>query len=94
MPAVLIRGHNLAPLFKIAGEAAAGRLIEALAGKRTQHHKSGARRSAPAFLGRADQHINAAGLHIDPQRARCNAVQDHHAAMSVHGICQRSDVII
>ena len=49
-----------------------------------EHHHRAARRAAPALLRRGDQHVDAGGLHVDPHRARGDAVEHEQAADFVH----------
>ena len=57
-----------------------------------RHDERGAGTARPAFLRRADQHVDARRLHVDPHRARGDAIEHEHAAMLVRGVGDRADV--
>ena len=70
------------------------RLVDGFACRRAQHHHGAARRAAPPFLRRADQHIYASGLHIYPQCPRGDAVQYQQTLNGVHGISQGAQITV
>ncbi|MNG04481.1 hypothetical protein D3C84_876150 [compost metagenome] len=94
MPALFVGLHDLQPFFQVAGEAAALRLLDALQGQGAEHHQGAARGGAPAFLRRTDQQVDSALVHIDPQRARGDAVQHEQATHRVHGVADGAQVVI
>ena len=57
-----------------------------------EHHQRAARRAAPAFLRRGDQHVDAAGLHVDPHRPRGDAIEDEQSAAGAHGVADGAQV--
>ena len=75
-------------------EAAAGGGFDSLARQLTHHHQAGARRAAPALLRCADEHVHAAGLHIDPDRTGSDAVEHQHTAHRMHGVRHGTYVIV
>ena len=86
MAAALVRLHDLQPLAQIARETRAGRRVDSGARRLAQHDQRAARRRAPALLRCADQDIHAVGDHVDPDRARSDAIEHEQAADGVHGI--------
>ena len=64
------------------------------AGALAQHHEGAAGRAAPALLRRADQHVDAGGLHVDPHRAGGDAVEHEQAADLVHRIGHGLQVVV
>src|ERR1700731_1782903 len=50
--------------------------------------------AAPAFLGCGNQHVDTAGLHVDPQRTRGNAIEDEQSTCSVDGVTDRAQIRI
>jgi hypothetical protein len=59
-----------------------------------EHHEGAAGRAAPALLRRADQHVDAGGLHVDPHRAGGDAVQHEQAAHLVHRVGHGAQVVV
>ncbi len=94
MATAFIRFHDLQPLLQIAGKAGAGGAVNGRTGATAEHHHGATGRSAPTLLRGADQHINAGRLHIDPDGARCNAVQHQQAAHGVHCIGHAAQVAV
>ena len=86
MSAALVGLHDLEPFAQVGGEAAARGAVDALACLIAEHDEGTAGRAAPALLWRADQHVDAAALHVDPDRARGDAVEDEEAADLMHRI--------
>ena len=85
---------NLQPLLQIAGKAAAAGGLDGLAGALAEHHHRAAGRAAPAFLRRRNQHIDAGGAHIHPQRAGRHAVQHQQRADGVRRRAQGLQIIV
>jgi hypothetical protein len=59
-----------------------------------EHHHGAAGRAAPALLRRADQHVHAGGLHVDPHRAGGDAVEHEQAADLVHRVGHGAQVVV
>ena len=90
----LIRRHDLQPFAQVTGKTGAGRFVDALAGESAEHDQAAARRTAPAFLRGADQDVDAAGLHVDPDGAGGDAIEHEHTADGVHSVGNGADIIV
>ena len=94
MSALFVGLHDLKPFFQVAGEAAALRLFDAPECQGAEHHQGAARGGAPAFLRCADQQVDCAFVHIDPKRARGDAVQHEQATHRMHGVADGPQVLV
>ena len=94
MAAAFVSFHDLKPFVQIAGKTGAGCRFNSRQCSGTEHDQATTRRGTPAFLWGADQDIDTAGFHIDPNCSRGYAVQYQEAANSVYGICCGTDVVV
>ena len=94
MAAVQVSLHDLVPLLQIAGEAVALCGVETLRGAFVEHHHAAAGWAAPALLRRADQHIDLAGFHVHPHRARGDAVEHEQRADFAGGGAQGLQIAV
>ena len=94
MAAGLVGLHHLQPFAKVHRKGAALGLVDRLAGVLAEHDHGAARRAAPAFLGRRNQHVHAGGAHVDPHGARGDAVEHQQPAVGMHRIGQRAQVAV
>ena len=94
MAAGFVSLHDLQPLAQVTRKTAAAGAVDARAGQVAQHHHGTTRRTAPAFLRCADQYIDAAGHHVDPDRARRNAVQHQQATHGMYRIGHAAHIAI
>ena len=86
--------HDLQPLLQVAGKAGAGGAVDGGAGALAEHHHGAAGRAAPAFLRRGNQHVDAGRLHVDPHRARGDAVEHEQAAHCMHGVGHGAQIVV
>ena len=68
--------------------------VDALARALAQHHERAARRAGPALLRRRDQHVDARRRHVDPHRARGDAIEHEQPADLVRRLGDRAQVVV
>ncbi|MPN23061.1 hypothetical protein SDC9_170446 [bioreactor metagenome] len=73
--AVLVGFHDLQPFLQVAGEAAAGRRVDARPGAFAEGDQGAARGAAPALLRGADQDVDVVRRNVHPDRAGGDAVE-------------------
>src|SRR5690606_368577 len=94
MAAVFVGLHDLAPFLEVRSEAAALCGFEGGFSTLGHHHETTARRSAPAFLRGADQEVHTECLHVDPDGAGGDAVEDEETTNGVRGFSNGLDVVV
>eukprot|EP00754_Rhynchopus_humris_P024183 Rhum_TRINITY_DN14870_c2_g1::Rhum_TRINITY_DN14870_c2_g1_i1::g.126196::m.126196 len=90
--AVLVRLHQRRPRLQVQHERRALRAVQLRARVLAQHNEAGRRGARPALLRGRQQHVDAQRLHVHPQRAGRDAVQQEEGAHFVRGVGEGLDV--